>query len=243
MGAREECADLVRKGITPAEIARRRGVSKQTIYGYIDQVIGRGDLRRSDVAFTVARATRRLVEETVDTTKWTLPERISKYLERKGTPASVDDVETLLRYGSKSGVLGEMYEDIRAIEVGLHQLVRVALEGEYGKGESGWWRKGVPEAIRMSCHRKREQDPEPVDDPYRYTDLVELREVLVRNWDVVARRLPPDAASDRRALAADLLALNVIRRNVTHPVRGVVPDDSDFEFVRSLRMRLRVAPS
>jgi hypothetical protein len=157
-------------------------------------------------------------------------------------PVELSDIETVLRYGTTSGALGEMYEDLRAIEVGLHRSVRSSLEAEYGRGELGWWRKGVPDAIRASCQTKREQDDDPVLEPYNYTDLMELRDIIVKNWEVVRRKLPEDVGADRKQLGTDLARLNGLRRNVMHPVRNVIPTEEDFRFVHGLRRRLGHVP-
>ncbi len=53
MGVREETLDMLRSGLSPKEIARQRGVSISTTLGYLDELVGRGELRRSDILFTV----------------------------------------------------------------------------------------------------------------------------------------------------------------------------------------------
>lgn len=213
-------------------------MSVKTVFGYLDEMIGRGDLRRSDVAFTVpARIRTAIAALTAAGHSQTAP-RIQHTLKAQDPNVDITDIDTVLRYGATSGVLGEMYEDLRAIEVGLHRAVRTALELEYGRGEMGWWRRAVPEHIRSSCQTKREQDSDPVADAYNYTDLMELRDVLTKNWDVVSRRLPSDVAADRKQLASDLARLNGIRRNVMHPVRTAIPTEEEFQFVRALRRRL-----
>ena len=62
-----------------------------------------------------------------------------------------------------SNLHGVMYDDIRTIEIGLHGLVREALEAEYG--EDHWWRKGVSLPIRQKCVARREEDNDPANDP------------------------------------------------------------------------------
>lgn len=242
MGVRDECRSLVRQGTSPSEIARRRKISLKSVFSNLDELIGRGDLRRSDVAFTVPPATRKAIADLLGKGHSPLGWRLERTLRLQKSPVEVADIETVLRYGTVSGVLGEMYEDIRSIEVGLHRTVRLALEEEYGRGELGWWRKGVPDAIRASCQTKREQDEDPVSEAYNYTDLMELREITVKNWDVVRRKLPQSVGADRKQLGSDLARLNGIRRNVMHPVRDANPAEDDFQFVHTLRDRLGHVP-
>jgi hypothetical protein len=61
MGVRGEALDLLRDGLLPREIAEYQGVTLATILGYLDQLVGRGDLRRSDILFSVQKGRVRLV--------------------------------------------------------------------------------------------------------------------------------------------------------------------------------------
>src|SRR5208337_2450220 len=62
MGVRDDTLDLVRKGLTPQEIADRMGVSIKTTIPYIDQLIGERRLRRSEVFFGVPPSKREQVQ-------------------------------------------------------------------------------------------------------------------------------------------------------------------------------------
>jgi len=66
MGVRDEVLDLVRKGLTPEEIAQRMGVSIKTTIPYIDQLIGQRRLRRSQVFFGVPPSKREQVQRYAD---------------------------------------------------------------------------------------------------------------------------------------------------------------------------------
>ena len=87
--------------------------------------------------------------------------------------------------------LGDMYEDIRTIEVGLHKLIRRGLEEKFGSSESGWWREGVPLGVRKKCvERREEDDSKEWPQPYCYTDLIDLKTILDSNWGVLCDCLP-----------------------------------------------------
>lgn len=55
MGVRDETLALLRSGVEPAEIASRMGVSLKTTLAYLDQMVGEGRLRRSDILLSIPR--------------------------------------------------------------------------------------------------------------------------------------------------------------------------------------------
>lgn len=241
MGVREEALDLLRSGLSPKEIAKRQGVTLATILGYLDQLVGRGDVRRSDILFSVQKDVRQIIlsiagnKTTSDS--WDIV-HVQAKLKEQEFDVDREDIDVVLKYGDARHALGDMYEDIRTIETYLHQLIRKGLEKEYGKEELGWWRRGVPETTRRNCQLRREEDPEPVADPYCYTELLDLANILNKQWNVLSKRLAKDVAQNKNTLLSKLGHLNTIRRNVMHPVRGAVPLEDDFEFVHELKQSL-----
>lgn len=126
-----------------------------------------------------------------------------------------------------------MYEFIRDIEINLHKLVKSALTSEYG---NDWWRKGVPEQIRIHCDTSWETDyHEPASEPYSYTNFIDLGKILEKQWNVFEKVLPKKLASNRRNTIQRLTKLNHIRNSVMHPVKGIKLTDKDFAFVREFR--------
>ena len=213
MGVRDETLGLLRRGHSPGEIAKRMGVSLQTTLGYLDQMVGEGRVRRSDILLSI-------------------PAR------RRRNPQTEADRAVVRRYGHASSAFGDIYEDVRFIEVGLHRLIREALEGQLGTDEPEWWRQGVPESVRKTCQIRREEDGDPAPHPYCYTDIVDLRSIIDKQWSLLSDSLPQGVSVDKRRLLTDLLRLNQIRRMVMHPARGSLPTEEDFDFLRALRGRL-----
>lgn len=210
MGRPRDVAELVRKGKTPSEIATLLGVTIATIEGYLHRAVGEGLLRRPDIYFSVA------------------PEH------RKSDP-------TLAHwYNDPQHALGDMYQDIRRIEIGLHNQIRQALTKEYGAGEAGWWRKGVLEKVRVKCQERREKDSDEPCEPFCYSDLLDLDAILQNKWELL-KDLFPVYTPNRKQLSSDLARLNRVRNNVMHPVRGIVPSEADFDFVRRLQRSFRCA--
>ena len=202
MGKRDEALGLLRDGFDPVAIAARQQVGVLTIIGYFNEMIGSGRLRRLDVLFSMPR-------------------------ERRLQPKTREDRQILETFGSAAHALGDMYEGIRRVEIKLHTGIRRALQEQYGKDESGWWRTGVPLGVRQKLQSRREEDIDP-GEPYAYTDLLDLAEILDKNWKAIAQTVICDSSQKKNTLA-ELRRLNQIRRKVMHPVRYSPPRDDEFE--------------
>lgn len=229
MGRREEAADLLRAGHSPTEIAHQMNVTVTTVMGYLLQKVGSGEVRRSDIAFSIDRKTRRLVEQHIKmlgTAKWY---EIFSAISHSDHSIGRDDVEIYLQFRNARVVLGDMYELIRGIEISLHTHVYEVLREVYG--QEHWWTKGIPLRIRKACAERREEDPARLDH-YCYCDFIHLKEILDKQWGVLSKSLPKNQSSNKGQFLSRLTRLNEIRNCVMHPVRGAVPTEHDFEFVR-----------
>jgi hypothetical protein len=206
MGVRDEVYWMVRQEkLDPWSIAKHRGVSSVTIFGYINQLVGEGRLTKSEVYFT-------------------FPEDVAQGISEEYARWALDD----------------MYENLRAVEIHLHTLIRQVLVSKFGDGEFGWWRGGIPENLRTKLAARREGDREPAEHAYHYTDLIDLGEILAVNWEHFQKEFPSEISSNRKALLSDLVRLNGIRNRVMHPVRSSPPIQSEFEFVESIKQKLGV---
>ncbi len=156
-------------------------------------------------------------------------------IQRSKFDVDLEDVQTVQKYRDARHALGDMYEDIRAIETYLHGVIGQALLDEYEGSETGWWRQGIPENVRKSCVIRQEEDPDPVPDPYCYTELLDLWHILDKQWTVLSKVLPDKLKANKQDLRRKIAHLNTIRRNIMHPVRGVIPSEDDFEFVHDLK--------
>jgi hypothetical protein len=137
-----------------------------------------------------------------------------------------------------------MYELVRNVELRLHSFIKAAFIAEYG--DEQWWRGGVPDTIRAECAALMEKDPDPASEPYCYTHLINIREILDKRWAVLSKYLPPPMLQKKKELLERLLRLNRIRNTVMHPVRDSHLEEDDFEFVRELDRdiaQLRVSES
>ena len=135
MGVREDTLSMLREGLSPKEITRARGVNINTTLQYLDQLVGQGQLRRSDILFTVPKDIRQVIITFAFLSKD--PQTVARRIQQGGFNVDLEDVHTVLKYGDASHALGDMYEDIRAIETYLHDVIRQALLDEYEGSETG----------------------------------------------------------------------------------------------------------
>jgi hypothetical protein len=229
---RDQACSLLKQGNSPSEIARIMRIRTSDVLYDLWSKIGEGELRRSDIAFSLKRECRRAIEEAVAMKKTSSPAQIVRELEKRGIKCDRFDVRVYLDFRRAPVVLGDMYEIVRTIEVRLHRFLKAVFIHE--SGEEDWWRNGVPDNIRAECAALREKDPDPAPEPYNYTHLIALREILDRKWALVSRYLPAEVAQNKKELLERLLQLNRIRNNVMHPVRGGQLTEEEFEFVYNL---------
>ena len=184
MAAREETLELFKQGLTPSEISRRRRVSIRTTLPYLNELVGRGRIRRSDIYFSISSEQRRSVLADFEESRLTRASFISD-LRKRGHHDRADEAEVVLEYCDARTAFGDMYQDLRSVELALHDVVRRALESV----GASWWQM-VPPSVRSECERRRAQDHEPAEHPFNYTDLSDLREIIMGQWSLVAPKLP-----------------------------------------------------
>ncbi len=112
------------------------------------------------------------------------------------------------------------YERISSIEKRLHKFLENTLKREYRESEDGWWVKGLPLPVRQKCVNRREEAMQR-QDPYAYTDLIDLQSILNNNWrsvEVNFQRISKQCKSKNEFLNS-LGKLNEIRKVIFHPVR------------------------
>jgi predicted transcriptional regulator len=237
MARKDQAADLLRQGLSPSQIAHEMGTSPAAVMQYLCLSIGEGELRRSDIAFSLPHQVRVAIEEALEQKPDMSPAAIARALRKKELYPNRVDVSIYLHYRRARVVLGDMYELLRMVEVRLHSFVKQAFITEFG--EEQWWRSGVPDNIRAECAALLEKDPEPADEPYCYTHLINLREILDKRWPILSKYMPKDLLNQKKDLLERLLKLNRIRNSVMHPVRNAELTEEDFVFVRDLAAELR----
>jgi len=232
MGRRHEAAEWLKKGYSPSKIAKKMGVTVSTVINYLYNQVGEGNIRRSDIVFTIDEEVRDAIEIIISKCETTYWHKIYHKIERTGKSIDKSDLMIYLKLRDARVAFGDMYESIRDIEVNLHDLVKSTLLDEYGEA---WWRKGVPKQIRVDCVTSLEEDNEPASEPFSYTTFIHLGQILEKQWSIFKDILPKKLASNRQDTIQRLRKLNYIRNSVMHPIKGIKLTDKDFAFVREFR--------
>ena len=239
VGKPQEVADLIVGGLSPREIYEQLGISFGSVNQYFYRAIGAGLIRRSDVLFNIPSQEREAFEQLISAAKSVDTDAIYRQASKRGWRLDTYHLELYLELRDVRISMGDMYEFLLSIEVTLHDAIKAVLRAEYGDPE--WWRKGVPERVRVECAQLLEQDPDPASEPYCYTSFIHLREILDKQWALFSSCLPPVAAQDKKAFLDKLVRLNGIRNRVMHPVKGAPPTEDDFQFVREFHLLMKPA--
>lgn len=202
--ALDEVEKLLLSGISPSQIARKRGVAEEVTLDSIHRLVGRGRLRRSAILYSVPNEVRNPVLELLAEKrklfekKQSLIMSIYQTLRKSVLNLSKLDIEVVIDYSDARIVWGDLYEDIRDIELLLHKFVREKLEEYYGSEETQWWAKGIPKQIRMKCQERREESESSRLDPWCYTDLIDMKEIIDKQWAIISPFLSNDLKHDKK---------------------------------------------
>lgn len=248
-----EAQALLEKGLTPYQVSKRLGVSWSKALSILYTRVRDGYLRRSDIVFSVAPEKREAinaaiskapaspVSEIVQNLKTTEAARLWGSSEEMTADATVVHDFHFVRKRSQLTFLGEIYADLCDIEVRLFDFMVARLKSEYGEQETGWWVNSVPPQIRQSCVARQEQDR--LEYPrHAYLDLIDLKEILDRNWRLFESHFAKVGLSStlKNQLLTDMQALNAIRNKVMHPLRKAVLSDRDFDLVSNFAKKIRI---
>ena len=154
-------------------------------------------------------------------------------LDRMGQVGALDPIEKYVREHAQPCF--EAYKLLYFIEGRLHHFVCQRLKKAFGEDEKQWWDQGIPLPIRKKCAERREEDTRK-EAAYNYTDLIDLREILGKNWkhfEAEFKRVTGKTTRKKDFLDG-LVRLNEIRNMVMHPVRGSVTEN-DLQFARQMR--------
>lgn len=226
MARKDEAEEWLRQGLYPSAIAQRMGISVKSVIQYLRTQVGEGSLRLSDVYFSWPAEKREMLQQ-AGRKKFT----DVRLLTANGL--SRDDFDLFQSLRNSRVFAGDLYEYISLTELAIHRLVRSRLEREFGPTDDGWWRKGISSSIRVKCVSRREEDIDPADQ-FAYTTLIDLLEVISKNWPLFQGEIPEKYRPNRKQLESDLARLNRIRNSVMHPVKDRKWSEDDFVFVRQM---------
>lgn len=226
----QEVASLIKAGRSLTEIRSEFGISLSSVKQYLYSAVVEGLIRRSDIVFTIPAHEREFIEDAIRKLGVTQWYEIHKVVVAGGLSFDSELLKIYLHFRDARVSMGDMYEYLSDIEVMLHRAIKMVLVSKYGKNE--WWRQGIPLGIRKICVAIREEDSEPAEEPYHYTNLIHLQEILDKQWELFSQYLPPVAVKDKKGFLSKFIRLNRIRNSVMHPVKGLLVTEDDFIFVR-----------
>jgi hypothetical protein len=240
MGRPNDVAKLLQEGLSPTGIAKRLGISVGSVRQYLWVAVMERLVRRSDVLFSLPKELRVGAEKIMQSERPKTVFDLQRILQKKQILCDREELNILWNLTASRVGYGDLYEFVTGTEEILHNQIRLALKVEFGEQESGWWRKGVPENIRVACAQAREHDDDGDADPYAYTTLIHLKGILERHWPLFVSRLPKTVTIDRKSLLREIERLNAIRNRIMHPTRLHKVTDEDFEFAREMHRKLRL---
>ena len=227
MARKHEAVGWLRGGFTPSQIAQKMGISVLSVMGYLYNQVGERQIRLVDILFSIDQGIRQEIEDVISRQDAIDVHEIQDSINSQISPY---DLEVYLEL--RDTFWADMYEAIRNIETRLHKFIKATLQQAHG---SDWWRKGIPEKIRIECATLQERDPEPAEDRYCYTTFIHLREILKKEWQLFSKVLPKQLSSNSKKLMSTLVKLNRIRNSVMHPVKNIPLSDEDFQLTRQCR--------
>jgi hypothetical protein len=233
---------LLSDGLSPSQIAKKSGISTSLLIQQICMAIGAGRLLRSEIYATLKKDWLSDIAIWPQSRAFT-PEFLHENLVAGNVDCDldVDDVKFYSLFVGKSFLPVETYEMLFEIEVNLHTKIKELLQEHYGRSETGWWTKGIPEKVRAACAKRREENNEFAKEaPYDYMMLMDLREIFEKSWPAFVKRLPSIIAHKKPGFLEDLKSLNRIRNIVMHPVKSSQLTEDDFNFVKEMWLKLNL---
>jgi transcriptional regulator with XRE-family HTH domain len=229
MARKHEAVSWLGRGLSLAEIAERMGVSIEQLMGYLFNQVGEGGIRRSDILFAIGGETRMAVQavkqEHGEIDRW----QIRRIVTSQYPGVNAHEAWVYVTLSKPEVYLGDMYWYLYTLEKFFHVYIQSVLMKAHG---GDWWRMGIPENIRAECAATRERDPEPAAEPYCYTTLIQIKEIMDRRWNLFSKVVAKRPASNKAEFLSGLTRLNQIRNRVMHASKGNPPDENDFRVIR-----------
>jgi hypothetical protein len=242
MNTTKKVANQIVELVRPSVISQNLGIPPVELAPILAQAVMLGYIRKSDILFTFPQSLRDALKRSnpgknLATFKHLLP--ILK--EMDGIEDDTDECEAryLWAFTKQRVVYSDLYEMLSTIEITLHERIRHCLGKGFWRRDDALGSKGVPLSVRKSCVARQEEDDNPSSEPYSYTTLIDLKDIIEANWDIFSKRLPISATKDRKKLSSNFNKLNSIRNKVMHPVRlDESPGESEYRFVLQMHNTL-----
>lgn len=118
------------------------------------------------------------------------------------------------------------------LQLRIHDTTMRLLNADFGPGEGGWWRRGVPEPVRREVAARRETSPGGGDYD-QFFELLDYRSIAAANWEIFRPYFAYGEGRGKESQLSWFASLNAIRNRVAHPERGPVSDD-ELGFIEAL---------
>lgn len=234
MASRRETIRLLRQGLLPADIAKIRERSISTVTQHIRHQLGEGEVRPVEIilAFKEERGDR------LDALFNKHRNHTYRTFEKHAVALGITYEESRLYYDIRqsAALRGDIYVYVSDIELTLHRIVRDTLITTFGNDESGWWRQGVPASVRRACVQSREDDPDPVPDPFCYTTFIHLSDIIDARWALFNQVF---RGQGKKQLMDWLRQLNHLRNAVMHPVKRKAWRPAELRALKALHELIR----
>ena len=234
MANRTQIVLLIRDGHCPSYISRNLGISVTATIEQLWACVGMGAIRVTDVFFSFRGEQIRRLKSECKAKK--LGDQIDEVALNR-LDLVTEEVELFEIISTKQVYGEELYEYISEIETAIHQFIKGVLKKEFGEGETGWWREGITLDIRQKCQGRREEDDDPSDSVFAYTDLIDLSKIIQKNWPLFKDLVDPEYGQNRRKMLSDFVILNNFRKAIMHPVKKKQWTEEDYRFIRNFRER------
>jgi len=134
----------------------------------------------------------------------------------------------------------QAYVVITRIEKMLQAAVLDELKREFGADENGWWHQGVPQAVRKKVALRIEEEGS-IRDKGANLDLIDHRDIVVKNWQLFDSYLAYGAKGSKDARTKWIADVNEIRKLVMHASKGMhIPVTMDqLAYLESVETWLR----
>lgn len=122
------------------------------------------------------------------------------------------------------------YEIIEKMEKTLKGIILETLKYEYADDDS-WWYQAVPQKIRKKILERI--DEEHGGNREDYFDLIDFREIALKNWSLFQELLAYGKHGNKDARTEWIVKLNEMRKIVMHPAKERVIDWDQLKLLQS----------
>ena len=236
MGRVEQVAESVRGGSTPSQIAKEIGITLESVLQYLHTAVGYGLVTKSDVLFAIDRRSRGYLSKLLDSDPKASRKQAIELLEKDKIDLGEKEILLFFDIIRSRSALSDLYFYISDLELYLHDGIRTVLKKRYGDGEL-WWREGVPQKVRVECSRMQEEDQERPADRYHYTTLMNLIEIIDKQWECISQSGLFKESTTKKEMLGDLRRINILRNRVMHPIRYGLPNAEEHYFIKRVHDR------